>query len=299
MHWITREYFALSVREKSSFLIVLILLYISILVRILISDRESGQLELSEEQINQVHSFVASFVEETNVLQETEKVVSAHEATEISYQSFNPNTIEKEKLIKMGLNEFVINNIIRYRDAGGVFKKPEDLSKIYGMSFEDYERLEPFIIVPSEEDKPDTLTKNSQSEQKFVHDANLNSAQIKDFMILQGMTPGIAGRIIRYRELLGGFFSFDQLAEVYEITDSLQHLISVKFFINQSDIRKISLQKGEFKEFLKHPYLEKSDVKELFRLKDYYSDSISFRYLIQNKWLPDSILQRIIPYFEE
>ncbi len=43
---------------------------------------------------------------------------------------FDPNTISKEKLLDIGLSDFVSNNIIKYRTNGGRFYISEDLSKI-------------------------------------------------------------------------------------------------------------------------------------------------------------------------
>ncbi len=38
--------------------------------------------------------------------------------------AFDPNTIDKRGLISLGIPEFLAERIIRYREKGGVFKKP-------------------------------------------------------------------------------------------------------------------------------------------------------------------------------
>ena len=60
---------------------------------------------------------------------------------------FDPNSIEFNSLIEMGLPVFVSNNIIKYRKSGGRFSNKSDLSKIYGMKKEWYLILSPFIQI--------------------------------------------------------------------------------------------------------------------------------------------------------
>lgn len=59
--------------------------------------------------------------------------------------AFNPNTADSTTLSRLGLSHRVINNLMRYRQKGGYFRKPDDLSKIYGLSEEKFLELKPYI----------------------------------------------------------------------------------------------------------------------------------------------------------
>jgi hypothetical protein len=118
-------------------------------------------------------------------------------------------------------------------------------------------------------------------------------------MNIEGKNLELAGRIIRYRELLGGYCYFEQLKEVYGLFDSVRIRLINEFSIDETKIMKISLKTAGYKELLRHPYLEKPHVGELVKLKDFYGDSIHFSHLVENRSLPDSILHRIKPYILE
>ena len=60
--------------------------------------------------------------------------------------NINPNTASKRELLKTGLNEFAINNLISYRAKGGFFKNPEDVSKIYGLKEDWLTAVSPYFV---------------------------------------------------------------------------------------------------------------------------------------------------------
>ncbi|MBE0652225.1 MAG: helix-hairpin-helix domain-containing protein [Bacteroidales bacterium] len=295
-----REYFSLTVREKRSFLIILILLSGSIIFRIYISFREADTIELPDEQFKQVQSFVSSLEEIPQPVPVKPKAFQNSKSILNRFVEFNPNTISLNELLDMGLDDFLAGNIIRYREAGGIFREPDDLSRIYGMDPEVYTRLEPFInfpdIIPMAES---AFSNEAELKNVQLYISEINSAEIRDFMRIAGMDPEVAGRIIRYRELLGGYCFYEQLKEVYGLFDTVRFRIIKEFSIDEAKIRKISLKTASYSELLRHPYLEKSHVNELFKLKDFYGDSIHFSHLVQNQSLPDSILHRIKPYILE
>src|SRR5688572_25318270 len=47
---------------------------------------------------------------------------------------FDPNTLSKDSFEILGLPAKVAANIVRYRESGGQFKRPSDLSRIYSLS---------------------------------------------------------------------------------------------------------------------------------------------------------------------
>ncbi|MCP4437562.1 MAG: helix-hairpin-helix domain-containing protein, partial [Aureispira sp.] len=65
---------------------------------------------------------------------------------------FNPNTASKEDFVTLGLSGKTAKSILNYRSKGGQFRKVEDFKKIYTLSDTDYQRLRPYIQLPSKED---------------------------------------------------------------------------------------------------------------------------------------------------
>lgn len=298
-----KEYFSFSRREARALYLALFILFLSIIYRVWIVAENPEEIVLTDEQKEEIQLFIQSFEPVSPELSthDSNKPEASKEVTP-RYFSFNPNLVGIEDLLKLGMDEFVAGNIIKYREAGGVFMKANDLRKIYGMEEVLFIKLEPYITLPENftvsQDKEyqsmDSASVYKEEEQLVME---LNTANFNDLMRIRGMEPGIAGRIVNYRELIGGFYSIDQLKEVYGMTDSIRKMLVSAIVIDTSMIETFSPGSASYSDLLRHPYLGKKDVSRIFSLKDYYGDSLSFEHIIQNKILPESTLIRIRPYF--
>lgn len=61
--------------------------------------------------------------------------------------SFDPNTADSAALSRLGLTVFQIRNIYRYRAKGGVYHRPEEFKKLYGLTVEQWHHLAPLISI--------------------------------------------------------------------------------------------------------------------------------------------------------
>lgn len=123
----------------------------------------------------------------------------------------------------------------------------------------------------------------------------LNTADSAGLIKVRGIGPYYAGKIIRYRERLGGFHSVRQLKELnmtYFNVDSCQGA----FTVNPALIQKRNLDTMSFKAILRHPYLEYEDVQLIMRAKQKYGE-LSYRLLEEKGILATYKLKKIKPYF--
>ncbi len=136
-----------------------------------------------------------------------------------------------------------------------------------------------------------------QSKQaRTVFPIDLNRADSVQLLPLPGIGPVFAGRIIKYRTLLGGYARVDQLLEVYGMKEETLDLVKDKIFVDISAIRTFKLDSASFKDLLRHPYLEYEDVKALVKYRDFKGKIQSKNELQENFILADSVLQKISPY---
>jgi DNA uptake protein ComE-like DNA-binding protein len=169
---------------------------------------------------------------------------------------FNPNTISLNEALKLGLSKKTGNILLHFREKGGKFYKPEDLKKLYGMTPEAY------ILIP--DTKPKTEKDSAQLEipvKKFAEKSkyekqliDINTADSLSIVYLKGIGPSFTKRIIKYRTLLGGFHSVNQLKEVYGMTDSLFINLSAQIQLNKNNITKLPINVIDFNTLRKHPY---------------------------------------------
>ena len=127
---------------------------------------------------------------------------------------------------------------------------------------------------------------------------NINRADSVQLLPLPGIGPVFAGRIIRYRKLLGGYVNVDQLNEVYGIPPETIELIRPQVYIDSSAIQKIRIDSATFSELLRHPYLDYEEVKGLVEYRDFKGNISSAQELNANQILHDSTLNKIDGYFD-
>jgi len=131
---------------------------------------------------------------------------------------------------------------------------------------------------------------------KFDEPIEINRADSVKLLPLPGIGPVFASRIIKYRDLLGGYASVDQLMEVYGMSIETFDMIAERIVIDTTVLRKLDLNSATFKELLRHPYLEFEDVKALVNYRDFAESIQSLRELQDNYILPDSVMNKVIPY---
>lgn len=184
---------------------------------------------------------------------------------------FDPNTVTEYEMQVLGFSEKLIKNIINYRQAGGKFYNAESLKKLYTMNDSVYNIIVPYVLINKDftdksagrglvkdEQKDTSATKKflSQNFQQKIIGIELNSADSIQLDKLKGVGKVLSARIIKYRNRLGGYYSVEQLKEVYGITDSSYKYIITKnkITVDTQLIRKINISTADFKTLIRHPY---------------------------------------------
>lgn len=168
---------------------------------------------------------------------------------------FNPNAIEEKEWMSLGFSQGQAESIIKYREAGAIFRVKADLMKLYVVSEDKFQELEPFI------DLPDTipLLLADKHERKSFNKKeiriNLNKSDTSDWKKIRGIGSAYANRIVKYRKALGGFYSKDQVREVYGINDSLFLLFEPYIIQDSIPLKKINLNSSSAKALKEHPYI--------------------------------------------
>jgi DNA uptake protein ComE-like DNA-binding protein len=179
------------------------------------------------------------------------------ELTKSKVGCFDPNTADSATLGNWGFNTFQTKNLIKYREQGGNFTKPADILKIYGIDSIFFSTIRDHIQIQ------ETIAYDIKIEEKPELIIELNQADSIDLIRIKGIGPVFAKRILSYRDLLGGYHSVNQLSEVYNFPHEALKENETKFRINPGLIKKIRINFAEYSELLRHPYLNKNDVKTI------------------------------------
>ncbi|MFV0501028.1 MAG: ComEA family DNA-binding protein [Bacteroidales bacterium] len=127
---------------------------------------------------------------------------------------------------------------------------------------------------------------------------DINHADSLDFQALRGIGPVLSKRIIKYRNLLGGFVDINQIQEVYGISDSLFNTIKPLLRLDTVNIKQININQCDIKELNSHPYLDFYQSKAIikYRQDKTHIDSIQELNLIQ--LIDPQTLNKIKPYIK-
>ncbi len=205
---------------------------------------------------------------------------------------FDPNHADFETLLKLGLRDWQADNVINYRNRGGVFNTPEDFQKIYGISERLFNDLSTYIVIDTTnipvKEKPQRTIQNLQIE--------INSADAEDLRTLRGIGQVLSERIITYRERLGGFYEIYQLVEVYGVTEevitqNLEHLT-----VDLNNIRKINLNDTDYRSLISHPYIDRKTTEILLEYVKFAGEIKDLNELIEQKVISDIQYQQLEPY---
>jgi competence ComEA-like helix-hairpin-helix protein len=111
-------------------------------------------------------------------------------------------------------------------------------------------------------------SKKSLQKTPFKEIIELNVADTAMLKSIYGIGEKLSVRIVKYRKKLGGFYSVEQLKEVYGLRTENFKKIKPQLHCDSTLVQKININTVSFKTLLHHPYLNYKQVKAIFRYKD-------------------------------
>jgi len=283
-----KDYFTFTRSERNGLLVLLSLIVVLIILRFTIPHlvkKRSYDFTSFEEEMSE---FEKSMDESVSKNENTEPVVLSSTLFE-----FDPNIATVEELADLGLNDRVIKNILKYREKGGRFIQKEDLKKIYGLDLSVYEQLESFINISGNSEVQPIPAMVEKSSEYIV---SLNQADTSDLVQLQGIGPVLSLRIIKYRELLGGYVRKDQLLEVYGIKPETYEAIEEYVTADSLNIRKINLNTTDESTLSRHPYLNAYQSRAILNYRKIKGEIKTIQEIQDNNLLPSEVWNKIHPY---
>ncbi|MBO7557563.1 MAG: helix-hairpin-helix domain-containing protein [Bacteroidaceae bacterium] len=235
--------------------------------------------------------------------------------------AFDPNTIDSTTLVSFGIKAWKVKNFIHYRKAGKVFHSADDMLDTYGWTEEDIKPLRPYIhvgkayqkevypkisesrkehdvsatpVIEKESAHKDSLRRYMSNKFKEHTLVDINTADTTLLKRIPGIGSHFARSIVRYRDKLGGFINVEQLAEINNFPMETLDWFSV----STPQIKKININKADFKQMAAHPYIGYDNTKRIknyVRLDGYIKSVEQLRSL---GFFTDEELERLLPYLE-
>jgi competence ComEA-like helix-hairpin-helix protein len=210
---------------------------------------------------------------------------------------FDPNTLDEDGFVRLGLPARTARTIINYRNKGGRFRKPDDLRKIYTLRPEDADRLVPYAQIAGMQQALNGYTLQRSEARPSIR-IDVNTADALTLEQLPGIGKVLSERIVRYREALGGFYSVQQLKEVSGIHEQLFEQIRPQLILQSGKHQQWSLAKVTKEQLSQHPYCSKATAEAIIRFRQEKGLIRSVEELKAITEVSPDILARLLPYLK-
>jgi competence ComEA-like helix-hairpin-helix protein len=178
---------------------------------------------------------------------------------------FDPNAATDKDFTRFGFTEKQIKTIRKYQSKGGNFRSKVDFFKIYGISESQKIALADYVII---EEKGNI--KKIKNAEVIEIQIEINVADSIELMKLPGIGDKLSKRIVKYRDLLGGFYTLAQLKEVYGLSEKVIQQIEGMIKVDRGRIHKVDLNFADWNELAKHPYIQKNLARQIVKFRTKY-----------------------------
>ena len=297
-----KEFFYKPKSDRNVFVAVLIVFIVSIVLIYYVGGASDATTATSQNSINRQKGPISSY----------HKYQYGHKYYNVDGQKaelfpFDPNTADSTRLLRLGLRPWQVRNIYNYRAKGGIYHKPSDFARLYGLTRKQYLAMEPYIRIsddyrPASEmfEKHDEMARNERDTVMYPHKIqtferiSLNAADTGVLKKVPNIGSYFARQIVNYRNRLGGFYSLQQLLEIEDFPEE-----SLKYMsIPDGDIKKINLNQLTLNQMKRHPYINFYMAREIVDYRRLKGPLHSLNDLRLLKDFSADVIKRLEPYVE-
>jgi DNA uptake protein ComE-like DNA-binding protein len=226
---------------------------------------------------------------------EIDSLKSISEDNTYKIYPFNPNFITDFKGYKLGMSVAEINRLLAFRKTGKFANSAEEFQQVTKISDSLLAKMKPYFKFPNwVKDKNNSYIAYSKSEYKpynkevkkiIVQD--INKATKEDLMKIFGVGDAISERIIKQREVLGGFVSMEQMNDVWGLSPEVIYELNKHFKIEAMPvIDKININNASTKELMKLSYFRYPLAREIITYRSMNGEIKSAEDLTKIKGFP-------------
>ena len=239
-----------------------------------------------------------------------QRYYSDYAISEHKLQPFDPNTADSTLLLSLGLPEWMVRGIYKYRAKGGSYSSVEDFARTPGLTKKQYRELKPYIRISDDYRPASELVSNvsaNKAQESMPSDGekypmkisgneriDVNTADTSQLKTVPGIGSYYARKIVERRKQLGGFISRDQLLAIKGFPEaSLEYLV-----IPDGGIKKLNINTADFTTLNSHPYISYQQTKDILNYRRLKGKIKSFKDLSLVKSFSEEDFKRLEPYIE-
>ena len=231
------------------------------------------------------------------------RAVASKENKSIELFRFEPNKLDSIGWLNLGFSPAQVRAILKYRRKAP-FKVKKDLARLFVISDERYMELEPFVDLPVKLPGTPVLEQvidqdeAREMEEEWKEVVDLNTADADALESLPYIGPKTAAQIISFRDLLGGFHSTDQLADVYYLREKPEAIRALMplVTVGSAEVRKFNVNEAHAPALADHPFISWKQAKALVNYRRQHGPFGELAEIKQCQLIDEELFIKIAPY---
>jgi competence protein ComEA len=207
---------------------------------------------------------------------------------------FNPNDLNDDGWLALGLSQGKLKVLRNYQKSGGYFKQKQDLKRCYAFGDEFYNTIKEYVIIP----KPTPPKPKSQKPITKNQIIGLNQADSLALISIKGIGPFYAKQILKYRKQLGGFINYEQFTEIWGLENLELKNFKQQTLIDTLYISKTNINTATIENLRNHPYLNYKQAKMIVNYRQQHGNYQQLKDICRIKPISLELFRKIAPYFQ-
>ncbi len=301
------HFFYLQRSDRRAIVVILIVVVIALMIVFFIGGRNRQSLAAADSLRQSEHYNQRGFGDSYS-----NKGGEYFSQRELRLAPFDPNTADSTQLLRLGLASWQVRSLYHYRAKGGIFRKPSDFARLYGLTKKQYRTLEPYIRISDDYAPASGLYPprgNSLFENQELKDTvhycyplklhagqqiSLNTSDTSSFQKIPGVGSGYARAIVNYRNRLGGFYSVKQIEEIGGVPPETEKFLKVL----PSEVHKLRINQLTINQLRRHPYINFYQARAICDFRRLHGPIKNLRQLANDRDFPPAEIARLEPYID-
>ena len=218
---------------------------------------------------------------------------------------FNPNFITDYKGYKLGMSVAEIDRLLEFRRTNQFVNSAQEFQNVTKVSDSFLNVISPLFKFPDwvnnrkEKKEYEKFPSKAFAKKEKIVPIDINQATKEDLIKIYGIGEAISLRILKQKEVLGGFVSMEQLTDVWGLSPEVLLELNTHFKVSSlPDFKKIDVNNASLKELSQFYYFRYALAKEIVTYRSMNGDFKNIEDLTKIKGFPVDKAKTIALYLE-